>query len=91
MHSNLLITNKNLKKCKVANKIESYSLLDNIVNVLYFLPNKDFMLSFIEEINLASKMKRNQNEMQVRWNLPSFIILKIDKNAINYFNNINRI
>ena len=54
MHSNLLITNKNLEECCISGR-KSNSLIDNIINMIYYLPTKEIALSFIKEINEASR------------------------------------
>ena len=84
MHSNLLITNKNLEECCISGR-KSNSLIDNIINMIYYLPTKEIALSFIKEINEASRKGIKKYKMQLEWNLPTFLIIKIDESILNDF------
>ncbi|MBQ9899675.1 MAG: hypothetical protein IJM36_00935 [Acholeplasmatales bacterium] len=86
MHSNLLITNKNLEECRI-NQKKSSCLIDNIINMMFYLPTNEIALSFIREINIASKKEIKKHQMQLEWDLPSFLVISIDESILKSFHN----
>jgi len=74
MHNKLLVLFKDYGECQTNTGIKSSTLASNIRNLINFLPNGP-REKCVEELNKCSN--NNNNEKDVRWNLPSYIIVKI--------------
>lgn len=75
-HNITLLNYRDFKQVTLPNGETSSSLLANIKNLAFILPNS-ISDSFVLKINEAARLGEKKRNNQVEWNLPSFIVLKL--------------
>jgi len=75
-HNRTLITYDAFSEVTLSDGRVGNSLLLNLCNLYSLLPH-EIAISFKREINTARNQGRKKRDNQVRWELPSFLIIKI--------------
>lgn len=76
MHNKLLILYRGYKICYLENDVRSSTLKSNIINAMNFL-TKGVKEKYVEEINKCA-YNNNNSKNEIEWDLPEYLIIKID-------------